>query len=145
MRFPRIQSVVIPLLRDALVPDKAKKVGSWIENIDYREFPLVNVRRIGGGRHPNRPTQFATPVIELTVYHTKGLIECEQLYEDCLDVLYDAVKTQKQTPKGYLHSIRETMGATQFSSPFMDSWRVQGLIALGLRPPRNKGVTPNGT
>ncbi|AEJ92015.1 tail terminator [Mycobacterium phage Pistachio] len=134
--MPRIQAVVIPLLRDALVPEKAAKVGSWVENIDFREFPLINVRRIGGTRHETRPTQLSKPVIELTAYHQAGLIECEELYEDALEVLYNAVKNQTQTEAGYLHSIKETMGATQFSSPFMDSWRVQGLIALGLRPPR---------
>jgi hypothetical protein len=30
------------------------------------------------------------------------------------------------------------MGATQFSSLFQDSYRVQGLIQFGVRPPNNK-------
>ncbi|AFQ97332.1 tail terminator [Mycobacterium phage Rebeuca] len=146
-KLARVQKVVLPLLRghdDLLDPISVRqgiapaKVGSWVENIDYRDFPLVNIRRIGGPRHETRPKQLALPVIEMTCYHTEGLVECEELYEACLDVLYDAVKFQTQTPSGYLHSIKETMGATQFSSPFMDSWRVQGLIALGLRPPRKK-------
>lgn len=135
--MPRIQSVVIPILRDALVPGKAKTVGSWIPNINHRDFPLVNVRRLGGFRHAGHPTKLSLPVIEMTVYHQDGLVACEKLYEDALEVLYDAVKKQTQTEAGYLHSIKETMGATQFSSEYMDSWRVQGLIALGLRPPRN--------
>ena len=134
-RMPRIQAIVLPILREAL-PDV--RVGSWVEDIDYREFPLVNIRRIGGARHDRRPFQMALPVIELTTYTTDGLVETEQLYEDALEALYEAVLKQKQTPAGYLHSIKETMGATQFSSLFMDSWRVQGLIQLGVRPPLKK-------
>ena len=61
-------------------------------------------------------------------------MECEHLYNVALEALYDAVLTQKQTDTGYLHSINENMGMTQFSSLFMDSWRVQGLLKLGLRP-----------
>ncbi|AGK87500.1 tail terminator [Mycobacterium phage HINdeR] len=142
----RIQKVVLPLLRGhddlmdnvSVLPGIAPaKVGSWVENINLRDFPLVNIRRIGGVRHATRPRRLSKPVIEMTVYHTEDLASCEEMYEECLDVLYDAVLLQTQTPYGYLHSIKETMGATQFSSPFMDSWRVQGLIALGLRPPRN--------
>lgn len=144
--LPRIQQVVLPILRGhddlldnvSVVPGIAPaKVGSWVENINLRDFPMVNVRRIGGARHETRPKQLGFPVIEMTVYHTEGLVACERMYEVCLEQLYDAVKHQTQTPAGYLHSIKETMGATQFSSPFMDSWRVQGLIALGLRPARN--------
>lgn len=126
--------MVLPLLRAGL-PDTVH-VGSWVDDIDYRTFPLVNVRRIGGIRNPSKPDLLGLPVIEMTCYGTEGLIETEQLYEDALDVLYSAVRTQKQTPAGYLHSIWETMGATQFSSNFQDSWRIQGLLRLGLRPPR---------
>jgi hypothetical protein len=121
----------MPILREAF-PDV--KVSSWVEDIDYRQFPMLQIRRIGGTRNDRRPTQLALPVIELTAYATTGLVETEQLYEDALEVLYGAVQSQKQTPDGYLHSLKETMGATQFSSLFMDSWRVQGLIALGVRP-----------
>ena len=131
-RLPRVQAIVIPILREAF-PDT--KVGSWIEDIDHRTFPMLNVRRLGGTRHETRPTELGFPVIELTAFGTEGGPETEQLYEDALEALYDAVKTQKQTPAGYLHSIRENMGATQFSSLFQDSWRVQGLIRLGIRPP----------
>ena len=129
--MPRIQSVVLPILRDAL-PNT--KVGSWVEDIDFRDFPLVNVRRIGGPRHDRRPTQLAMPVIELTCYSTVGLVETEQLYEDALEALYESVRLQRKTSAGYLHSMKEAMGATQLPSPFMDSWRVQGLIQFGVRP-----------
>ncbi len=131
-RMPRVQAVVMPILREAF-PNV--KVSSWVEDIDYREFPMIQVRRIGGFRHDRRPTQLAMPVVELTAYTTTGLVETEQLYEEALEALYAAVKSQKQTPDGYLHSLKETMGATQFSSLFQDSWRVQGLIQFGVRPP----------
>jgi hypothetical protein len=132
-RMPRVQAVVLPILRDAL---PGVKVGSWVEDIDYRLFPMLNIRRVGGIRHDTRPTELSLPVIEMTAYGTEGLPETELLYEDALETLFAAVSNQTQTPAGYLHSIKETMGATQFSSLFQDSWRIQGLIQLGVRPPR---------
>lgn len=133
--MPRVQSVVLPLLRAALPSDVT--VTSWGADIDYREFPIINIRRVGGVRHGERPDLLDKTVIEMTAYTTEGLPETELLYSDALEALYDAVRKQTQTDAGYLHSIKETMGATQFSSLFMDSWRAQGLIALGVRPPRS--------
>ncbi|ANA86959.1 tail terminator [Gordonia phage Strosahl] len=133
--MPRIQEVLLPILRGA--PElEGVTFNTWVPTIDLREFPLVNLRRIGGGRHLEHPTELGMPTVEVTVYSNESLIEAERIYEDVLDVLYGAVRKQTQTPKGYLHSMREPMGATQFSSLFMDSWRVQGLLAFGLRPPR---------
>jgi hypothetical protein len=125
--------VVLPILRAAL-PDVT--VNSWIPTIDDREFPIVQVRRIGGFRHKKRFDKFELPVVEVTAYTMDGLVETEELYADALEALYLAVQNQTQTDAGYLHSIKETFGATQFSSPFQDSWRVQGLIQFGLRPPK---------
>ena len=133
--IPRVQAIVIPILR-AKFP--GVKVGSWVEDVDFREFPMLNVRRIGGVRHDRRPKNLGMPIIELTAFGTEGLPDTEQLYEDALEALYDAVRRQEETDEGYLHSMFETMGATQFSSLFMDSWRVQGLIQLGVRPPHSK-------
>lgn len=135
-KMPRIQSVVLPILRARFSDWQEHQVGSWVEDIDFRTFPLINVRRFGGPRHATRPKQLAFPTVELTVYDTEDLETTEEIYEDALEALYDAVKYQIQTPAGYLHSINETMGATQLDAPFMDSWRVQGLIRLGVRPPR---------
>jgi hypothetical protein len=129
--MPRIQSLVIPLLREEF-PDV--QVTSWGADIDFRKFPILNIRRVGGVRHMTKPKQLDKSVIELSAYTTVGLPETEQLYMDALEVLYDAVAQQKIMDAGYLHSIKETMGMTQFSSLYMDSWRVQGLIALGVRP-----------
>lgn len=134
--MPRVQAVLLPLLRNAL-PDTVK-VGTWVEDIDYRHFPMINIRRIGGARHEWRNNELALPVVEMTAYGIEGLPETEQLYEDALEALYEAVRLQTQTEAGYLHSIKETMGATQFSSLFQDSWRIQGLIQFGVRPPNNK-------
>ena len=133
--MPRVQSVVLPILRAALPTEVT--VTSWGADIDYREFPIINIRRVGGVRHGERPDLLDKSVIEMTAYTTEGLPETELLYSDALEALYEAVRKQTQTDAGYLHSIKETMGATQFSSLFMDSWRVQGLIALGVRPPRS--------
>lgn len=131
----RVQQVVVPILRDDPRLDGVN-ITTWVPDIDYREFPILNVRRIGGIRNPKAPKLHGLPVIELTAFSNKDLIECENLYETALDVLYDAVENQTQTEAGYLQSLYETMGATQFSSLFQDSWRVQGLIRLCVRRPR---------
>lgn len=136
MTLPRVQAIVIPILRnDSRLEDVT--ITSWVPDIDFREFPLINIRRIGGGRNPTLPGLHSKPVIEMSVYSTEGLIECEKLYETALQVLYDAVENQTLTEAGYLQSIFETMGATQFSSLYQDSWRVQGLIRLGIRELRS--------
>ncbi|BBC43581.1 tail terminator [Mycobacterium phage AN9] len=134
--MPRVQSVVAPILRED--PRLAGvTIVTWVPDIDFREFPMINIRRIGGIRNTNAPLLHSLPVVEMSAYSTDGLIECEELYETALEVLYDAVKNGTQTPAGYLSSIFETMGATQFSSLYQDSWRIQGLIRLGVRTPRS--------
>lgn len=129
--MPRVQAVVIPILADAFTD---VKVGSWVEDVDHRKFPMLNVRRVGGLRNMKYPKALDLAVMELTAYGKEGLPETETLYSDALEVLYDAVENQTSTSSGYMHSIKETMGMTQFSSLFMDSWRVQGLIQIGVRP-----------
>lgn len=139
--MPRVQKVVAPILRGDPRLDGVE-ITTWVPDIDYRDFPMVNVRRIGGIRNLNAPTLHSLPVIEMSAYtdalgDSEGLITCEELYDTALEVLYDAVRNQTQTPAGYLSSIFETMGATQFSSLYQDSWRIQGLIRLGVRRPRS--------
>jgi hypothetical protein len=131
--MPRVQSVVIPILREWPALDGVT-ITSWYADVDYRGFPMIEVRRMGGGRDTLYPNSFDLTIVEMTAYSSDGLPECEHLYNIALEALYDAVIHQKQTDTGYLHSIRENMGMSQFSSPFMDSWRVQGLLKLGLRP-----------
>lgn len=134
--MPRVQQVVAPILRQD--PRLAGvEITTWVPDIDYRGFPMINIRRIGGIRNPKAPNTHTLPVIEMSAYSNEGLPECEELYEDALDALYDAVRYQIQTPAGYLQSMYETMGATQFSSLYQDSWRIQGLIRLGVRRPRS--------
>jgi len=131
----RPQSVVVPLLRgDPRL--EGVTITTWVPDIDFRDFPLINIRRIGGIRNPDLPMVHSMPVIEMTVFSDKDLIDCEELYETALDVLYGAVKKQTLTDAGSLQSVYETMGATQFSSMFQDSWRVQGLLRLSIRKPR---------
>jgi hypothetical protein len=133
-KLARPAAIVLPILRAAL--DPSVTVATWVANLDYRTFPIVNIRRIGGTRSRDLPTQLSHPIIEMTVYGTVDLATTENLYEDALEALYDAVWRQTTTDYGSLSSIKETMGATQFDSPFQDSWRVQGLIQLGIRPLR---------
>lgn len=134
--MPRPQAVVLPILRGCPALSGVK-VGSWFEDIDYREFPMIQIRNLGGNRDPGRPTELSIAVVEMTCYGTTDLPTTEDLYGDALEALYHAAKHQTPTAAGYLHSVRETMGMTQFGSPFQDSWRVQGLIRLGIRPLRS--------
>lgn len=130
-RMPRIQEVVLPLLRNGL---PGVQVGSWVPDVLDRNFPIVNVRRLGG--LPVDVDLLDRPVIELTAYSDVGLVDCENLYLDARQVLWDAWKSQTLTARGYIHSYFETLGPTQFDSPYDDTWRMQGLIQLGLRPLR---------
>lgn len=137
-KLPRPAKIILPILRNAnlsgIYGDVGTNVFTWNPQVDYRVYPWVEVRRLGGARNERHPTKLGLPVVEFTAWCNIGLPETEQLYEDVLEALYLAVRLQTQTPDGYLHSIKETMGATQFSSLFQDSWRVQGLIQLGIRP-----------
>jgi hypothetical protein len=130
--MPRIQAVAIPILKAAL---PGVDVGSWGKDVDIRTFPYINVRRLGGIDVDIK--RLGEPVIELTAYTKDSYPETESLYLSAREALYDAVLKQTIVPGvGYLHSFFETLGPTEFESPFVDSWRVQGLIRLGLRPPK---------
>lgn len=137
-QMPRVQRIVLPLLVDALPQYPGLKIGSWVEDIDYRDFPMVNVRRVGGLPSRDQPLLLGKPVIEMTVYATEDLPSTEDLYQDALEALYNAWWKQKVTDYGSLSFVSETMGMTQFDSPFQDSWRVQGLIQLGTRALRKR-------
>lgn len=140
-KLPRVFTIVRPLLLAAELSGSygaiEDRVYSWNPNVDNRVWPWIQIRRLGGPRHDTRPTQLGLPVIEMTCRSQVGLPETEQLYEDAIEVLYEAVDRQTLTEAGYLSSIKETLGATQLSSEFQDSWRVQGLIKLGVRPLRS--------
>jgi hypothetical protein len=139
-KLARPAKILLPIIKAADLTGNYGSVGNrvytWVPNVENRGYPMVEVRRLGGVRHAYRPTQLGLPIVEVSAHTNIGLPETEQLYEDLLEVLYDAVRYQTQTPDGYLHSIKETLGAAQHSSLFQDSWRVQGLIQLGIRPPQ---------
>lgn len=130
-RIPRVQEIVIPHLRDQL---PGVMVTSWVPDIHHRTYPLLNVRRLSGISRDPRRLELA--VIELTAYSRDGLVETEDLYLDARHVIFEMVERQTVTPAGHLHSYFETMGPTGFDSPIDDTWRIQGLIQLGVRPPR---------
>lgn len=131
-KMPRVQAVLFPTLRAEL---PGVQVVSWVPDVDYRQFPILEVRRLGGfGKDVSRLDK---PTIEMTAYGTTDLPTTEDLYMDARQVIWDMVQNQTVEPDvGYLHSYLEVLGPTQFDSPFDDSWRVQGLIQLGVRPTR---------
>lgn len=131
--FPRAQDVVLPILRSAL---PGVHVCSWIPDIDYRRYPVVGVRRMGGGRSQDSPGLMDNPLLELSVYGDVGLPETERLYMRALEALYEARARQVLTPAGHIVYVKEVMGQTQFQSHFQDTYRVQGLIQVGVRCPR---------
>lgn len=126
--YPIVKSII----EDAI---PGLHVSSWIADIDDREYPFVNVRPLGGNRHRTRHRDLRMPVIELTAYANTEVRDASDLYDEVLDALFDAQLYQKTTPGGYIHSIKETMGKTSFDSPFDATWRMQGLVKLGIRPP----------
>lgn len=130
-KMKRIQEVVLPLLQARL--DPSIKVVSWGSDVLDRTFPYIMIRRLGG--LPVDVDLLDRPVIEMTAYHNTSLAATEDLYLDARQVLWEAWKNQTVIPtKGYIHSYFETLGPTQFDSPWDDTWRIQGLIQLGLRP-----------
>jgi hypothetical protein len=114
----RVQTVVLPILREAL-PGVA--VVSVVPDVDYRTFPMVSIRRAGGTRNPNLPRLYSQPVLEMTAISADGPIEAEELYEDALEALYASARAQ------------EARGVTTVSSPFPDTWAVEGSIRVGVR------------
>lgn len=97
---------------------------------------MLMVRRLGGTAVD--PRKLDLPVIEVAAYTRDGLVATENLYMDARQVILEMVDKQTVTEAGHLHSFFETMGPTPFDSPFEDSWRVQGLIQVGVRPRRNQ-------
>lgn len=128
--IPRVQEIIIPLLRAAF---PAVQVVSWVPEIDDRQYPIMNVRRAGG--YPVDPKLLDRGTVELTSYGNVNLEETEQLLKRTQIALWDAVRNQTVVPGvGYLHSYRQTFGPTQFDSPYDNTWRVQSLVQFGFRP-----------
>jgi hypothetical protein len=132
-KMPRIQDVLLPILKDGL---PGVQVVSWVPDVEDRQYPIVNVRRLGG--LPEDVNLLDKPVVEITAFHNLNLAACENLLLDARQVIYDAWKNQTVVPeKGHISSYFETLGPTQFDSPSDDTWRVQMLVQLGLRPIRS--------
>lgn len=128
--IPRVQEIIIPLLRAAF---PTVQVVSWVPEIDDRHYPIMNVRRAGG--YPVDPKLLDRGTVELTSYGNVNLEETEQLLKRTQIALWDAVRNQTVVPGvGYLHSYRQTFGPTQFDSPYDNTWRVQSLVQFGFRP-----------
>jgi hypothetical protein len=131
--MPRIQDVLLPILKAGL---PGVQVVSWVPDVEDRQFPILNVRRLGG--LPEDVNLLDKPVVEVTAFSDDSLAACENLLLDARQVIYDAWKAQTVVPnKGHISSYFETLGPTQFDSTIDDTWRVQMLVQLGLRPPRN--------
>lgn len=132
-RIPRIQEVVLPLLKAEL---PGVQVTSWVPDVEDRQYPIVNVRRLGG--LPVDVDLYDRAVIEVTVFTDTNLMDCENLCLDARQILWNAWKKQTVVPeKGNIGSYFETLGPTQFDSPYDDTFRVQFLVQLGLRPIRS--------
>lgn len=131
-KIPRIQEIVLPILKAEL---PGVQVTSWVPDVEDRNFPIVNIRRLGGLPVDNDLLDRA--VIEVTAYTDTNLIDCENLCLDARQVLWNAWKAQTVVSgKGSISSYFETLGPTQFDSPYDDTWRVQFLVQLGIRPTR---------
>lgn len=155
--MPRIESVVLPILRSQL-PEHLTIV-TWTPSVDRRtgnvpsggdpslemkKYPLVKVRRLAGTADQKRPDLLDFAVIEITCHstandsHYVGYGGTQDLLLDCQFLLSKAVRFQEVVDGvGYLHSYFQTMGPIQLDSPFDDTWRWQSLIQLGLRPARS--------
>jgi len=132
--MPRAEAIILPLLRVVL---PGVTVGTWVEDVDHRKLPMLHVRRIGGVRNERRPLLLGMQAIEIGCYRSDDLASTEKMYDTALEALYAAVSNQTVTPYGWLSSIREPIGPVQLASPYQDSWRVQGAVQLGVRPPHS--------
>lgn len=129
--IPRVEAIVLPILRSAF-PDA--QVTSFIPDVSQRRYPLINVRRIGGLAVAMDRLDRAS--LEMVVVSAESLAAAQDLYLDARQAIWNAVDQQTVTDAGYLHSFTESVGPMVTTSAFDDTWMVQGLIQLGVRPPR---------
>ena len=131
-RIPRVQEILLPALREAL---PGVLVTSWIPDVDRRSYPLVNIRKVGG--IPVDMDVLDRQTIEIQAIGDESLAATEDLFYDSRYAIWEMVKNQTVTPAGHLHSFTDSSGAMQLESPYTDTWRIQGLIQLGVRPPQS--------
>lgn len=132
MRLPRIESVLLPILREGL---PGVMVSTWAPDVDHRNYPLVNVRR-AGDQDPD-PELFGLATVELSAWTTEDLPTTEELYLDARWAIWQAVRKQTLTPAGFLHSYREILGPIPVDTQFDLTWRTIGILKLGFRPLRS--------
>ncbi len=125
--------IALAVLREAL-PEVS--VVSVVPDVDHRTYPMVTIRREGGTRLPGAPRRLSHPVLEMTAVSADGPVQAEELYEEALDALFDAVQAQTAIPgiSGCLHNIHEERGAAQVESKYPDTWAVEGSVRLGVKP-----------
>ena len=127
----RANEIVLPLLRQAL-PNVL--VVSQVPDVDHRRYPILLVRP-GGGSDSEIPELLDFSGIEMSAHSVTDLADAETLYHSARKVLRDAARQQTVIAgKGWIHTAKQTMGPTQLAPIFEDTWRVLGLIRLGLRP-----------
>src|SRR5690606_13720655 len=107
----------------------------WIPDVHRRSYPLVNIRNVGG--IPVYMDVFDRQTIELQALGHESLAATEDLFYDPRSVIWEMVKKQPDTQAAHLHSFTDSSGAMQLESPYTDTWRIQGLIQLGVRPPQS--------
>jgi hypothetical protein len=127
----RANQLVLPYLREKF---PKVLVVSQVPDVDHRRYPILLVRP-GGGTDSEYPEFLDFSVIEMSAHSVTDLADAETLYHDARMSLVEASRRQTVIAgKGWLHSVKQTMGAQQLEPIFEDSWRVLGLIRLGLRP-----------
>ena len=127
----RANELVLPLLRTSM-PNVM--VVSQVPDVDHRRYPLILVRP-GGGTDSEYPEFLDFSVIEMSAHSATDLADAETLYHRARMALVGACRRQTVIAgKGWLHSVKQTMGAQQLDPIFEDTWRFLGLIRLGLRP-----------
>src|SRR5690554_985983 len=90
-RIPRVQEIILPVLREAL---PGVLVTSWIPDVDRRSYPLVNIRKVGG--IPVDMDVLDRQTIELQAIGNESLAATEDLYYDARYVMGNG-----QEPDGY--------------------------------------------
>src|SRR5690554_7675504 len=110
-RIPRVQEIILPVLREAL---PGVLVTSWIPDVDRRSYPLVNIRKVGG--IPVDMDVLDRQTIELQAIGNESLAATEDLYYDARYVIWEMVKNQTVTPAGHLHSFRSEEHTSELQS-----------------------------
>ena len=134
---PRVQDIVLPLLREGLGP--GVHVRTWSDNVEHREYPEVRVRRLGGlNSLGSIQNGLEHPVVEITATTREGLAATEDLAIRCRNILVNS-RNVVVPGVGHLVRVRETLGMTPFPSEIQGTWRVQQLLRTDFRYPLRRG------